>query len=102
MPDSFMSVVGERGHLQVDRKDEAVEMSSEAGFSWPRSLLNAKVFDRWVGAFPSSIASFIDAIEQDREPFVTATDGWRVTAVLDAFHRAAESGGVEQVGIVRD
>lgn len=92
MPDSFMSVVGERGHLQVDRKDEAVEMSSEGGFTWPRSLLNAKVFDRWVGAFPSSIASFIDAVEQDREPFVTARDGWRVTAVLDAFHRAAETG----------
>ena len=92
MPDSFMSVVGEQGHLQVDRKDEAVEMSSEGGFSWPRSLLNAKVFDRWVGAFPSSIASFIDAVEQDREPYVTARDGWRVTAVLDAFHRAAESG----------
>lgn len=91
MPDSFMSVVGERGHLQVDRKDEAVEMSSEEGFSWPRSFLNAKVFDRWVGAFPSSIESFIDAIEHDREPYVTARDGWRATAVLDAFHRAADS-----------
>ncbi|MCF6285978.1 MAG: Gfo/Idh/MocA family oxidoreductase [Candidatus Hydrogenedentes bacterium] len=94
MPDSFMSVVGEHGHLQVDRKDEAVEMSSEDGFSWPRSLLNSQVYDRWIGAFPSSIASFIDAIEDDREPYVTARDGWRVTAVLDALHRAADSGGV--------
>ncbi len=99
MPDSFMSVVGERGHLQVDRKDEAIEMSSESGFAWPRSLLNAQVFDRWVGAFPSSIESFIDAIEQDREPYVTARDGWRVTAVLDAFHRAADSGGVVKVDL---
>ena len=94
MPDSFMSVVGEHGHLQVDRKDEAVEMSSEDGFTWPRSLLNAKVFDRWVGAFPSSIASFVDAIEDDRPPYVTAQDGWRVTAVLDALHRAADSGEI--------
>jgi len=97
MPDSFMSVVGERGHLQVDRKDEAVEMSGAGGFIWPRSLLNAQVFDRWVGAFPSCIGSFIDAIEEDREPYVTARDGWRATAVLDAFHRAAESGGAVKV-----
>ena len=94
LPDSFMSVVGEHGHLQVDRKDEAVEMSHEGGFTWPRSLLNFQIFDRWGGAFPSCIASFFDAIEDDREPYVNATDGWRVTAVLDALHRAAESGGV--------
>jgi len=94
MPDSFMSVVGEHGHLQVDRKDEAVEMSHAGGFTWPRSLLNFQIFDRWGGAFPTCISSFFDAIEEDREPYVTARDGWRVTAVLDGLHQAAESGGV--------
>lgn len=97
MPDSFMSVVGEHGHLQVDRKDEAVEMSSEAGFGWPRSFLNYPIFDRWGGAFANCITSFFDAIEDNRAPYVTAHDGWRVTAVLDALHRAADSGGVEKV-----
>lgn len=91
MPDSFMAIVGETGHLQIDRKDEAVEMSSEKRFNWPRSLLNYKVYDRWVGAFPSCIESFIDAVDQDREPYVTALDGWRATAVVDAMHRAAET-----------
>lgn len=99
MPDSFMSVVCERGHLQIDRKDEAVEMSSEAGFSWPRSLLNYQVFDRWAGAFPACITSFIDAINEDREPFVTARDGMRATAVLDALHRAAETGGAVKIDV---
>ena len=67
-------------------------MSSEDGFSWPRSLLNYKVFDRWTGAFPTSVESFIDAILEDREPYVTARDGWVVTAVLTALHEAAETG----------
>lgn len=98
MPDSFMSIVGERGHLQIDRKDEAVEMSSEAGFTWPRSLLNYQVYDHWTGAFPACITSFIDAIDEGRETFVTARDGMRVTAVLDALHRAAETGGVVTIG----
>ena len=52
----------------------------------------------WDWAFPAGIESFIDAIELDREPYVNAVDGWRVTAVLDAFHRAAESGGVVKLG----
>lgn len=92
MPDSFMSIIGEHGHLQVDRKDENVEMSSEAGFTWPRSLLNYQVFDRWTGAFPTCVESFIDAIIEDRKPYVTARDGWAVTAVLTALHEAAENG----------
>ncbi len=92
LPDSFMSVIGERGHLQVDRKDEAVEMSTDDRFSWPRSLLNYKVFERWVGAFPSCIHSFIDAVLEDREPHVTARDGWVVTATIDAMHRSADEG----------
>lgn len=97
MPDSFMSVVCEHGHLQIDRKDEAIEMSDPDRFSWPRSFLNAKVFDRWVGAFPSCINSFIDAVRDDREPFVTALDGWRVTAVLEAMHRSADTGETVKV-----
>ena len=92
MPDSFMAVIGQHGHLHVDRKDEAIEMSSEKGFAWPRSLLNAKVYDRWIGAFPSCIQSFVDAVVENREPYVTAYDGWRVTATLAALHAAAETG----------
>ncbi len=92
MPDSFMEVVGEHGHMHLDRKAEAIEMSSLEGFKWPRSLLNYKVFDKWVGAFPSCINSFIDDIAEDREPKVTAYDGWRSTAVLDAIHRSVETG----------
>jgi len=92
MPDSFMSIVAESGHFQIDRKDEAVEMSAAERFSWPRSLLNYKVFDRWIGAFPSCINSFIDAILEDRKTYVNEVDGWRVTATLEALHRSAETG----------
>jgi len=97
MPDSFMEVVGEHGHIHLDRKTEAIEMSTPEGFKWPRSLLNYKVFDKWVGAFPSCINSFIDDLAEDREPKVTAYDGWRSTAVLDAIHRSADTGETVKV-----
>jgi predicted dehydrogenase len=67
-------------------------MSAAERFSWPRSLLNYKVFDRWIGAFPSCINSFIDAILEDRKTYVNEVDGWRVTATLEALHRSAETG----------
>ena len=99
LPDSFMSIVGEHGHLQIDRKDEAVEMSHEDGFTWPRSLLNYEIYDRWTGAFPSCVESFVDAVIDDREPYVTARDGWAVTATITALHQAAETG--ERVSVPR-
>ncbi len=97
MPDSFMSLTGEKGHFQIDRKSEAIEMSCEGKFTWPRSFLNYKVFDQWVGAFPSCINSFISAIIEDRKPYVNEVDGWRVTATLEALHQSAETGETVQV-----
>lgn len=97
MPDSFMEVVGEHGQMHFDRKAEAIEMSSPDGFKWPRTLLNYKVFDKWVGAFPSCINSFIDDLLENREPKVTAYDGWRSTAVLHAIHRSADTGETVKV-----
>lgn len=96
-PDSYMTVVGERGNIQVDRKDETVEMSTEAGFSWPRSFLNYPIFGRWRGAFPACIESFIDVLVGDLQPHVNAYHGWLATATLEALHRSAERGAAAEV-----
>lgn len=97
MPDSYIELVGESGQIVLDRKAEAVEMTSPDRFTWPRSFLNFQVFDRWVGAFPSCVESFVDSLVENRQPYVTAYDGWRATAALDAIHRSVASGQVEAV-----
>lgn len=91
-PDSFMEVIAEHGHLHLDRKMEQIEMSSPEGMAWPRSLLMANVFGHQVGAFPSCVNSFIEIVAEDLAPIVSAHDGWRSTAILDAIHRSADSG----------
>ncbi|MEN6625996.1 MAG: Gfo/Idh/MocA family oxidoreductase [Candidatus Sumerlaeia bacterium] len=91
-PDSFMEVIGEQGHMHLDRKMEQIEMSSPEGMGWPRSLLMANVFGHQVGAFPSCVNSFIEIVLEDKKPIVSAYDGWRSTAILDAIHRSADSG----------
>jgi predicted dehydrogenase len=97
MPDSYMEIVGSEGHIFMDRKAEAIEMASATDYSYPRTLLNYQVFDRWQGALPACMYSFIDAIREDREPYVTAEDGRRVTAILDAIHRSLTSRKPEKV-----
>ncbi len=97
LPDSYMEVIGSDGHIFMDRKAEAIEMATKEAYSYPRTLLNYRVFDRWVGALPACMYSFIDAINERREPFVTARDGRNVTAILDAIHRSLASGRPEKV-----
>ena len=97
IPDSYMEIIGSDGHVFMDRKAEAIEMATKEAYTYPRTLLNYKVFDRWVGALPSCMYSFIDAINEKREPFVTTKDGRTVTAILDAIHRSLASGRPEKV-----
>jgi predicted dehydrogenase len=96
-PDSYMEVIGSEGHVFMDRKAEAIEMATKEAYAYPRTLLNYRVFDKWVGALPSCMYSFIDAINEKREPFVTAKDGRKVTAILDAIHRSLASSKPEKV-----
>ena len=97
IPDSYMEVVGSSGHVFMDRKAEAIEMATADAYTYPRTLLNYQVFDRWVGALPACMYSFIDAINEKRQPFVTAKDGRKVTAILDAIHRSLASGKPEGI-----
>jgi len=97
MPDSFMEVIGSEGHMHLDRKMEAIEMSTKEKFMWPRSFLNCNIFGEWEGAFPACLNSFIKDIAENREPVVSARAGWRTTAALDAIHRSLVSNKIEQV-----
>lgn len=96
-PDSYMEVIGTEGHAFMDRKAEAIEMATKEAYLYPRTFLNYQVFDRWQGALPTSMYSFIDAIRENREPYVTAKDGRAVTAILDALHRSLASKKPEKV-----
>lgn len=95
--DSFVEVVGSRGHLHFDRKRESIEISTERQFTYPKTFLNYEVFGKMRGAFVECLSDFVDAILNDSEPQVTAFAGRQVTAVLDAVSRSLESGRTEAV-----
>ena len=73
-------------------------MSTKEKFSYPKGFLNAEIFGRMRGAFPSCLEDFLFALLEGKEPRVTAFDGRQVTATLEAIHRSLETGGTEPVG----
>jgi predicted dehydrogenase len=95
--ESYMEVIGSAGHIHMDRKCESIEVSTREKFSYPKGFLNAEIFGRMRGAFPSCLEDFLFAVREGKEPRVTAFDGRQVTAALEAIHRSLETGNAEKV-----
>ena len=100
MPDSYMELVGSKGTFQLDRQAEAIDAILQEKFVCPRTFLNHKVFDEWQGAYPAAIRGFLFAIENDAVPHVTAREGVRSTAALEAIHKSLRSGRPEKISIL--
>lgn len=97
MPDSYMEVIGSRGTTHIDRQTESIDAILEEKFTCPRTLLNYKVFEDWVGAMPSSMRSFVQACRNNTGTVVDAREGLKSTAILDALHRSLASGKPETI-----
>jgi predicted dehydrogenase len=91
--DSFVEVIGTRGHLHLPRKAESMEMSTEQAFTYPRTFLFNDIFGKLGGAFPACLDHFVDCILNDREPVTNAREGRQVTAILEAIMTSVERGG---------
>ena len=66
--DSFVEVIGSKGHLHFDRKRESIELSTEAKFYYPKTFLMQEVFGKLRGAFVECLNDFISAIVEDTPP----------------------------------
>ena len=92
VPDSYVQVVGTKGHVMMDRSQECSVMTTEKAYSYPKTSLYGGAFGKVAGAFRQCLESFVDCIIDDTEPHVTAHDGRQVTAVLCAIDQATRTG----------
>jgi predicted dehydrogenase len=92
IPDSFLQVVGSKGHISMDRAEESMAMTTEEKYQYPKTFLYGEMFGKVGGAFQGCLSSFIDCIQNDTEPIVTAHDGRQVTAILCAIDEAVRTG----------
>ena len=92
--DSYLSVVAENGTLHLDRQKEGLLVATRDTTTYPGVGINNWVHGAPRGSYPSAIEHFVDCIISDRQPLATIESARDVTSVLDAAHRAEQSGGV--------
>ncbi|MGD7707631.1 Gfo/Idh/MocA family protein [Microlunatus sp. Y2014] len=98
MVDSYVSVVGEEGVIQLDRQSENVQLASDSGFSFPRNSLQRRVHGVPGGAYRDAIRHFVDCCLTGTEPLISIESSRDVTAVLAAAHESISSRQPVEVG----
>jgi predicted dehydrogenase len=88
--DFKFEIVGDKGAMYVDAQDQMVHQAT-ARFSYPGTLV-ADIHGRTRGFPLYMLDSFIDSVEEERDPLATIEEGYQVTRVIDAVHRSIETG----------
>lgn len=92
MVDSYVTVTGEKGVIQLDRQKENIQLATEDGYTYPRNMLQRVVHGKPAGAYRDAIHHFVDCALTGEQPLVTVESSRHVTAVLEAAHESARTG----------
>jgi predicted dehydrogenase len=90
--DSYIQLVGERGVITLDRKQEIIEATTANAYTYPKlsliSIMNGKLY----GAFRNAHDHFIDCVLKGKKPLTSTESGHAVAEVTIAIHQSIESG----------
>lgn len=92
MVDSYVTVVGESGVIQLDRQKENIQLATDQAYSYPRNMLQRVVHGVPAGAYRDAIHHFVDCARTGARPLITVESSRHVTAVLAAAHESARTG----------
>lgn len=92
MVDSYVTVVGEDGVIQLDRQKENIQLATAQGYAYPRNMLQRVVHGVPAGAYRDAIHHFVDCVLTGAEPLISVESSRHVTAVLAAAHESARTG----------
>ena len=90
--DSYVTVAGERGVIQLDRQKEGITIATEQAYRYPRNMLQRTMHGRPAGAYHDAIDHFVECARTGRPPLVSVASARQVTAVLAAAHESIASG----------
>ncbi|WP_327586507.1 Gfo/Idh/MocA family oxidoreductase [Nonomuraea sp. NBC_00507] len=92
MVDSYVTVVGEDGVIQLDRQKENIQLATDKAYTYPRNMLQRVVHGVPAGAYRDAIHHFVACARTGTEPLITVESSRHVTAVLAAAHESVRSG----------
>ena len=98
LPESFpliidfkVEIVGTQGCIHIDTHDQMLHIAANKYQHLP--TMDIEVNGRLRGQVAMNFEEFVDSLLEDRDPAVGVEDGLENTRVLEAVHRAADSGG---------
>ncbi|HEX6683516.1 MAG TPA: Gfo/Idh/MocA family oxidoreductase [Candidatus Limnocylindrales bacterium] len=95
--DSYVTVAGERGVIQLDRQKEGITVATEQAYAYPRNMLQRVVHGQPAGAYRDAIHHFVECARSGRAPLISVASSRHVTAVLAAAHESIASGAPVEV-----
>jgi predicted dehydrogenase len=90
--DSYIQLVGEKGVITLDRKEEMIAVATGDEYSYPKLSISSIIDGKLAGAFKLAHDHFIDCIISGSKPMISARTGYAVSEVTAAIHRSIESG----------
>lgn len=98
--ESSVSLLGSGGRIEVDNTDRSVELYGDDRLRYVGTIALARrnYYGKVVGFYFDSIRAFADDVLSGETTVARGTDGLRVTALVEAIRRSAESGHKERVG----
>ncbi|MEV6964319.1 Gfo/Idh/MocA family oxidoreductase [Hamadaea sp. NPDC051192] len=98
--DSYVTVAGEDGVIQLDRQKEGITIATEQAYAYPRNMLQRVMHGQPAGAYRDAIHHFVECALTGAQPLVSVASSRHVTAVLAAAHESIACG--EPVDVAPD
>lgn len=95
--DSYVTLVGEDGTIQLDRQAEGISLATDKAYSYPRNMLQRVVHGIPGGAYRDAIDHFVHCARTGTKPLISLDSSRHVTAVLAAAHASIVSRRPEPV-----
>ncbi|HHY46954.1 MAG TPA: Gfo/Idh/MocA family oxidoreductase [Firmicutes bacterium] len=90
--DSYIQLVGEKGVITLDRRQEIVEAATEDAYTYPKVTIVSIIDGKLRGAFKDAHEHFIDCVLTGKKPLTSGELGHHVAEVTVAIHKSIELG----------
>jgi len=94
LAESHLHIVGDKGVIHIDRRDENIVLADSTGVFYPRTAMSGEVDRQLKGAFRWALEHFISSIEENRQPITNARSALRAVEIAVAIHISIKEGRV--------
>lgn len=92
LAESYLHIVGDKGVIQIDRREENIIIANQEGVSYPRTCLSGTIESRLEGSMRWSSEHFISSILEERPPLTSAESAIKVVEIAVAIHLSIKEG----------